>query len=99
MFDEGILVGDFSENYSFVVQDAAQGFHWENSQGTLHPFAFYYRNEDLALAHISFCFISDFLKHSTAMAHTFVKKLITYIKDKYLQISKLIYFSDGCAGQ
>ena len=99
MFDEGILVGDFSENYSLVVLDAAQGFHWENSQCTLHPFVFYYGNEDLALAQISFCFISDSLKHSTAMVHTFVKKLIPYIKDKYPQISKLIYFSGGCSGQ
>ena len=28
---DGCLVGDFAENYSFIVQDAAQGFHWENS--------------------------------------------------------------------
>ena len=28
---ELVLVGDFSENYSFVVQDAVQGFHWDNS--------------------------------------------------------------------
>ena len=35
---ELVLVGDFSENYSFIVQDAVQGFHWDNSQCTLHPF-------------------------------------------------------------
>lgn len=32
---ECIIVGDFSENYTFVVQDAAQGYHWENTQATL----------------------------------------------------------------
>ena len=26
-----VVIGDFSENYSFVLQDAAQGFHWNNS--------------------------------------------------------------------
>ena len=31
-------VADFSENYSFVLQDAAQGFHWNNAQATMHPF-------------------------------------------------------------
>ena len=30
--EEAVLVGDFSENYSFVIQYAAQGFHWNNSQ-------------------------------------------------------------------
>ena len=34
-----------------------------------------------------------------SIVYTFVKELFPYIKDKYLQISKLIYFRDGCAGQ
>ena len=38
-----VVIGDFSENYSFVLQDAAQGFHWNNSQATIHPFVAYYR--------------------------------------------------------
>jgi hypothetical protein len=41
---EVIVIGDFAENYSFVVQDAAQGIHWENSQCTVHPFVVYYRD-------------------------------------------------------
>ena len=40
-----ILLSDFSENYAFVIQDAAQKYHWTNSQATLHPtVAYYYRN-------------------------------------------------------
>ena len=35
---EWLVQADFSVNYSFVVQDAAQGFHWNNSQATVHPF-------------------------------------------------------------
>ena len=30
--DEVIVLGDFAENYSFVVQDEIQGFHWNTSQ-------------------------------------------------------------------
>ena len=30
------------ENYSFPIQDAIQGFYWDNSQATLHPFAIYH---------------------------------------------------------
>jgi len=41
---EFLVIGDFSENYSFVVQDKAQSFHWNNSMTTIHPFAYYYRN-------------------------------------------------------
>ena len=36
--DEAIIILDFVENYSSIVHDAAQGFHWDNSQATLHPF-------------------------------------------------------------
>ena len=39
---EIIVCADFSENYAFVLQDAAQGFHWNNAQATLHPFVAYY---------------------------------------------------------
>ncbi len=40
---EFLVIGDFSENYSFVVQDEAQSFHWNNSMATLHPFVYYHR--------------------------------------------------------
>ena len=32
-----LVVGDFSENYSCVIQNAAQGVHWSNTSCTLHP--------------------------------------------------------------
>ena len=35
----------FAENYSFIVQDAVQGHHWNNSQATLHPFAVYFKKD------------------------------------------------------
>ena len=97
--DEGLLVMDFSENYSFIVQDAAQGYHWENSQCTLHPFVFYFKMQDSTIGHESFCFISDSTKHSTAMVYTFLKKLIPHLKQAHDQIRKIIYFSDDCAAR
>ena len=30
--DECVLDLDFGEDYSFDIQDCAQGFHWNNSQ-------------------------------------------------------------------
>lgn len=49
-----VIVFHFPESYSYIVQDKIQGFHWENSQYTLHPFVLYYRNK---VTHSSFCFV------------------------------------------
>ena len=38
MCGEVLVIADFSENYSFVVQDEVQSFHWNNLQATVHPF-------------------------------------------------------------
>ncbi len=29
---EFLVIGDLAENFSFVVQDEAQSFHWNNAQ-------------------------------------------------------------------
>ena len=36
-----VVSADFSENYAFVLQDEAQGSHWNNAQATVHPFVIY----------------------------------------------------------
>ena len=36
--NECITILDFTENYTFMVQDAIQFFHWYNTQATIHPF-------------------------------------------------------------
>lgn len=59
-----MVTADFSENYSFVLQDAAQGFHWNNSQATLHPFVTYYLNSG-EVCYLSYKMISDCLHHDT----------------------------------
>ena len=40
--DSAIVLVDFAENYSFVVQDEVQGFHRNKVQATLHPIVIYY---------------------------------------------------------
>ena len=41
--NNALILLDFAENYSFIVQDAIQSYHWNNSQATLHPFVVYFR--------------------------------------------------------
>ena len=43
--DTVIILLDFTENYSFLVQNAVQGYHWENTQATLHPFCCHYKEK------------------------------------------------------
>src|SRR5207248_4208795 len=88
------------ENYSFIVQDAVQGFHWENSQATLHPFVVYYKeldNEEVQSS--SLCIISDCLRHDTIAVHVFLRESIEYLKGLIGEINHIHYFSDGSAAQ
>ena len=95
---EFLVIGDFSENFSFVVQDKAQSFHWNNSMATLHPFVYYYR-EHGEVRHGNFVLLSDCNNHDTVAVHLFQKRLINNLSTKFNSLGKLIYFSDGCAGQ
>ena len=45
--DEAIVLGDFAENYTFVVQDEIQSYHWHKKQCSLHPVIIYYMKEQL----------------------------------------------------
>lgn len=96
--EEVIVIGDFAENYSFVVQDAIQGWHWVNSQATLHPFCIYYKDAN-ELKHLSLCIISNHMSHNTATVHSFQRVLIQYIKQQLPNVTFIKYFSDGAASQ
>lgn len=96
---EVVVQADFSENYAFILQDAAQGFHWNNSQATVHPFVVYYTHSQVE-HHISFVVISDCLQHDTIAVYLFQKKLIMFLKQTLpFPLKKIAYFSDGAASQ
>lgn len=91
---EVFVMFDYSENYSFVVQDASQAFHFNNDQCTVFP-AIYYYKEDSELKHESCVFLSNSLKHDTASVYTIQNLLIPEIKKKIRNIQKIIYMTDG----
>ena len=96
---EVLITFDFAENYVFVLQDAAQGFHWNNAQSTFHPFVVYYTNSD-KLCHLSYVIISDCMHHDTVAFHLFQKRFITFLMAKLpSSVKKVYYFSDGAAAQ
>ena len=98
---ELLTQGDFSENYSFIIQDEIQisSYHWDYQQAALHPLVVYSRNvKDEVLPH-SVCVISDTKDHTTSTVWSFQKQLLQYLREKYAAITKIHYFTDGCVGQ
>ena len=98
--DNVIIQGDFSKNFSFVIQCEKLGYHRNQVQCTLHPIVIYTRNDNdqLAKAHC-LCFLSQGLSHDTGFVYTMQNTLINYIIEKFPQISNLEYFSNGCTDQ
>ena len=92
------MIGDFSENFSFVVQDEAKSFQWNNSMATIHLFAYYYRNAG-DIKHENFILVSDCNTDDTIAVYLFQKHLINHLKANCQLFEKVIYFSDGCGGQ
>ena len=50
---EVLVLGDFSENYTFIIQDAIQGYHWTSTQATLHPYVYYINLEGVGLKYMA----------------------------------------------
>lgn len=96
---EFLVILDFSENYSFVLQDAAQSYHWSKEQATIHPFGIYYKNDNNEIKHTNLVVISDCLEHNTIAVHLFQRHLISFLKNQFEEVEKLCYFSDGSAAQ
>ena len=95
---EFLVTADFLENYAFILQDAIQGFHWNNSQSTVHPFVIYFKNElEDKVNYISYVIISECLQHNTVAAYLFQQCLIEYLKQQFTPVKKIYYFCDGAA--
>lgn len=93
--DDEVLVNfDFSENYAYVAQEAAQSFHYNNDQSTVFP-AVYYWKKNSKVVHKSCVFLSECTKHDTAAVYTILKQLIPAIIKDVPQVKKIIYVSDG----
>jgi hypothetical protein len=96
---EFVVLCDFAENYSFFLQDKAQGFHWNNAQATIHPFVIYFKKSDaLNTEHRNLVMISDCLKHDSTLVHTFRRHLMRFIENTFESPLKKKLF-DGSAAQ
>ena len=48
------IILDLAENFSFVIQNAAQAFHWNNTQAAIHLFVVYDKSNNGDLCHRAF---------------------------------------------
>jgi len=97
---EVLVLCDYAENYSYLIQNAIQSNYWSNDQATLHVFVCLYRDSANTLHEFNYVNISDYHKHETKAVHLFQKKLICKLIDVVpFGIKKIIYFSDGSAAQ
>ena len=98
--DEYLVIADFSENYTCIVQDAIQSYHWHSTHVTIHPFLCYYQDKNGHLLHKCYVIISESTEHDTIAVHLFQKKLVQYLTDTFkTRPNKIFYVSDGCAAQ
>ena len=77
--NEALILGDFAENYQFLIQDEIQSYHWSKEYCTLHPVVIYYCDGEGNLQHISLCFISDDNIHDTTFVHQVQTMIIDYL--------------------
>lgn len=100
-----IIIKDFSENYSFMIQNSVQAFYYNNLQATIHPFIMWYKipgkepGDEPQLSHANFCIISDTKDHFAYTVHAFIDELMQVIRTEYPSIQKIIYCSDGAPQQ
>lgn len=94
-----IMLMDFAENYAFLCQDSTQGFYWNNTQATLHPMVVYYKDEHDVLRNMSFCIISDHMKHDASAVNVYQQFVLKILKELCPWIEEISYVSDGAPTQ
>ena len=95
---ECLAIGDFSENFTPVYQDAVQKVHWSDIQVTIHPFIAYYK-KDGQLQFFSYVVVSDTTSHLYETVNTFQRELVAFLQERLGVVIKIYYFSDGAAQQ
>lgn len=96
--NEFLIVCDFAENYAFVIQNAASGFHWNNNTATIFPVVIYFKDGE-EVSHRSLVIISDCNNHDAVAVHVFLKIVTNFVKNISANAEKIYYFSDGAPQQ
>lgn len=96
--NECVVLMDFAQNYSHVVQNSIQSQFFNMRQSTLHPVVVYYKSNN-TIVHKSYVFISDVNSHDTIFVFCVQQQLIMDVKQFLPDVCHIHYFTDGCASQ
>ena len=64
-----LIVINFAKNWSFRIQDEAQGYHWIHQSCTNDLVICYYKFSGDELKHASLCFLSEELQHDSIIVY------------------------------
>lgn len=95
---EALILLDFAQNYPHVTQDSIQNQYYNQTQTTIHPAVYYFKDGD-ELKHKSLVFVSDSLVHDSLFVYCVIKKLISIIKKDVPNLKHVEYFTDGAPSQ
>lgn len=91
---------DFGQNFTFLIQDAVQSYHWSPPQGTIHPNALRYcQKDDNVVSEITYVTISDCLEHNATTFYCFHREVMTEMKKLVDGLDEVYLVSDGSAAQ
>lgn len=98
--DEAIVLLDFSQNFSYVIQNEIQSNYWSRDYCSLHTVVIYTHGTTPDKPTItSLCVCSDDLHHDVAFVYETQKFITDTLKEKFPDVKDIMYFSDGCGGQ
>lgn len=91
---------DFAENYTCIYQNSIQSHYFGAPTVTIHPFVVFFKTSETSeIQTLSIVAISEVKTHNTVTVYTFQKKLIEILKEKFPEIEKILYLSDGSGEQ
>lgn len=90
---------DFAENFSFIVQNAVQSYHWSNQQSTIHPIVIYYKNNLDKIENLNFVIISEVLNHDATAVHIFITLMMQFAFEKIGILKHITFCTDGAGSQ
>ena len=96
--EEALVLGDFAENYQFLIQDEIQTIIRVRSTVRYIQLLFILRMIQ-AVFSTSPSVLYQMTTHTICFVYEVQKTMINYLHELLPQVKKLFYFSDGCGGQ
>ena len=87
---------DFSENYTFILQNEVQSAYYNRNQCTIHPIVYHFKEDGVTKTKTVMC-IAESTEHTTEAVHLFQKKFVAHLNQQFKDKpkKKIKWLSDG----